>query len=83
MDYRFIEQCRKIQQDGLKREELIAQESIIDILFRLNIRGSEKARQIDEYDGESNFNGSVMLPGQIYAFLYQANEPTVYKKGQY
>ena len=83
MDYGFIEQCRKIQQDGLRREEQLAQESIIDILFRLNMRGPEKARQIDEYDGESSFNGSVMLPGQIYAFLYMANEPTVYKNGQY
>ena len=83
MDYGFIEQCRKIQQDGLHREEQLAQESIIDILFRLNMKGPEKARQIDEYDGESSFNGSVMLPGQIYAFLYQASEPTVYKNGQY
>lgn len=82
MDYKFIEDCRRIQQDGLRREEQLAQESIIDILFRLNMHGPEKARQLDEYDGESRFNGSVMLPGQIYAFLYQANEPTLYTNGQ-
>ena len=44
MDYTFIEQCRKIQQDGLQREERIAQESIIDILLRWKMYGPKKAR---------------------------------------
>ena len=81
MDYTFIEQCRKIQQDGLQREERLAQEAIIDILLRWKMYGPKKARQVDEYDGEGLFDGTTLLPGQIYIFLYEAKEPVVYERG--
>ena len=83
MDYEFLNTCRQLAHDGLREEQRRAQESIIDILFKRRLRGPEKARQLDEYDGESLFKGSVMLPGQIYAFQYAAKNPTIYEKGRW
>ena len=83
MDYEFLNKCKLLAHDGLREEQRRAQESIIDILFKLKMWGPEKARQLDEYDGEGLFKGTVMLPGQIYAFSYAAKNPTVYEKGQW
>jgi hypothetical protein len=83
MDYEFLNKCKQLAHDGLREEQRRAQESIIDILFKLKMWGPEKARQLDEYDGEGLFKGTVMLPGQIYAFSYSAKNPTVYEKGQW
>jgi hypothetical protein len=63
MDYEFLNKCKQLAHDGLREEQRRAQESIIDILFKLKMWGPEKARQLDEYDGEGLFKGTVMLPG--------------------
>ena len=50
MDNQFIEDTKKRQRYGLKKEEQKAYESIIDFLFKMRLRGKEKARQLDEFD---------------------------------
>jgi hypothetical protein len=82
MDYTFLDECRRISQTDLQWERKQAHESIVKIIFQLKMRGPEKARQLDEYDGESLFGNVVLLPGQIYAFSYAAKEPSVYDNGK-
>lgn len=82
MDNSFLIECRNIAQKGLTEQEKRAYESIITILFKMKLHGKAKARQIDEYDGESLFKGSTLYPGQIYAFIYRAETPTVYDDGK-
>ena len=82
MDYKFIERYKKTAQTGWNKEEKTAYESIIQFLFRMRLRGKEKARQIDEYDGESLFGNSTLYPGCVYAFIYQAEKPSTYSDGR-
>ena len=82
MNYEFINECRDRQKDGFDEESKKAYESIVDFLFKMKLWGKKKARQIDEYDGESLFNKKTLYPGQIYAFMYDASKPTVYDDGK-
>lgn len=82
MDNSFILECKKSAQDGWNKQEKKAYESIINLLFKMKLYGKEKARDIDEYDGESLFKGTTLYPGQIYAFIYKADKPTVYNDGK-
>jgi len=81
MDYSFIKDYKDKQQNGFSEQEKRAYESIIQILFRLKLYGKEKARQIDEYDGESLFSNTTLYPGHIYAFIYKAEKPSLYDDG--
>lgn len=82
MDYSFIQECQKTLRDNPKLQQDRAYESLIQFLYHLKLRGKEKARQIDEYDGESLFGNTTLFPGNIYIFLYKANEPTLYDDGK-
>lgn len=82
MDYSFIKDYKDKQQTGFSIEEKRAYESVIQILFRMKLYGKEKARQIDEYDGESLFSNTTLYPGHIYAFIYKAKNPSIYDDGQ-
>ena len=62
MDNQFIEDTKKRQRYGLKKEEQRAYESIIDFLFKMRLRGKEKARQVDEFDGETLFGANTLYP---------------------
>ena len=79
MDNQFIEDTKKRQRYGLKKEEQRAYESIIDFLFKMRLRGKEKARQLDEFDGETLFGANTLYPSQIYAFIYEAKNPSTYR----
>lgn len=83
MDYMFTKECRALKKDNeiLMRDR--AYESLITFLYRLNLRGKEKARQIDEYDSETLFGNTTLVPGNIYIFLYKAEKPTVYDDGTF
>ena len=82
MDFKFIEECKKNAQNGWNIQESAAYESIIQFLFRLKLYGKEKARQIDEYDGESMFRNTTLYPGHIYAFIYQSDTPSTFNDGR-
>lgn len=47
----------------------------------MKLRGKEKTRQIDEFDGESKFGNTTLWPGQIYAYIYKASRPSLYDDG--
>src|SRR5574344_1725576 len=79
MDNKFIEDTKKRQRYGLKKEEQRAYESIIDFLFKMRLRGKEKARQLDEFDGETLFGVNTLYPSQIYAFIYEPKNPSTYR----
>ena len=79
MDNQFIEETKKRQRYGLKKEEQRAYESIIDFLFKMRLRGKEKARQLDEFDGETLFGANTLYPSQIYAFIYEAKNLSTYR----
>ena len=79
MDNQFIEDTKKRQRYGLKKEEQRAYESIIDFLFKMRLRGKEKARQLDEFDGETLFGANTLYPSQIYAFIYEAKNLSTYR----
>ena len=81
MDNSFILECKKQARENWKEEEKKSFDSIIKTLFLMKVRGKDKARQIDEYDGESLFGNKTLFPGQIYAFIYKASKPTVYDDG--
>ncbi len=81
MDYSFITECRKHEKEDWKEQEKKSFDSIIKTLFLMKVRGKDKARQIDEYDGESLFGNRTLYPGQIYAFIYRAEKPSVYDDG--
>ena len=82
MDYTFIQECKKLIRENQKVQQDKAYESLIRFLYQLKLKGKEKARQIDEYDGESLFGNTTLIPGNIYIFLYKAENPTLYDNGQ-
>lgn len=51
------------------------------MLFKKNLRGQEKVKGLDQYDGESLFGSETLYPGQIYGFMYKAETPSVYTLG--
>ena len=81
IDYSFFNKCKETARNGWNKEEKAAYDSIIHMLFQLHLYGKEKARQLDEYDGESLFQKTTLYPGHIYAFIYKAKEPSVYDDG--
>lgn len=82
MDYTFLNYCRTVERGDVRLQEDRAYESLITFLFRMKLWGKEKARQIDEYDGESLFGNTTLYPGNIYVFLYKADKPTLYDDGR-
>jgi hypothetical protein len=82
MDYSFIKECQKVIRDNPKAEQDKAYESLIKFLYHLKLKGKAKARQIDEYDGETLFGNTTLIPGNIYIFLYKAENPTLYDDGK-
>lgn len=55
---------------------------MVDELFRKNLRGKEKTHQIDDYDGETLFGNTTLVPGNIYMFVYKAETPAKFSDGQ-
>lgn len=53
------------------------QDIITDLMVR-NKKGEEKCKDLDEFDSESNMSG-VLIPGNIYIFTYNAQNPIVYE----
>ena len=53
------------------------QDIITDLMVR-NKKGEEKCKDLDEFDSESNMPG-VLIPGNIYIFTYNAQNPVVYE----
>lgn len=81
MDNSFIDNTKLIAKNGFSKQEQTAFDSIIDMLFRKNLKGNEKIKNLDEYDGESLFGSSTLYPGQIYGFMYKADTPSTYTVG--
>lgn len=79
MDYTFIENTKRIATSGFTKQEQEAYNSVIDMLFRKKVFGKDKARGLDQFDGESLFSGGTLYPGQIYGFIYKAETPSIYE----
>lgn len=76
----FLTNIKNMNKENDKYEDK-AFKSIVNNLFINNIRGQQKARNLDEYDSESN--GKLMLmPGHIYTFKYMADKTTKYNDGR-
>ena len=82
MIYDFFNECKKTDQTSRNDVSKQAYEQLVDGLFRKNIRGKEKTHQIDEYDGESLFGNTTLIPGNIYMFVYKAESPAKFSDGQ-
>lgn len=68
-----------MKKSGMSEQEKLAFDSIISDLFKKNLRGNDKLKEIGDYDGESLFGNSTLFPGCIYAFQYSAMKPSVYQ----
>ena len=53
------------------------QDIITDLMIR-NKKGDEKCNDLEEFDSESNMPG-LLIPGNIYIFTYNAQNPVVYE----
>lgn len=81
MDNTFIDSTKQTAKNGFSKQEQSAYESIIDMLFRKNLKGQEKIKELDEYDGETLFGSTTLYPGQIYGFMYKAETASTYNLG--
>ena len=61
-----------------KHDSAQAFQDIITDLMIHNKKGEEKCKDLDEFDSESNMPG-VLIPGNIYIFTYNAQNPVVYE----
>ena len=69
----FIKNVQNSKHDSAKA----FQDIITDLMVR-NKKDVEKCKDIDEFDSESNMPG-VLIPGNIYIFTYNAQNPVVYE----
>ena len=82
MNYDFFNLCKDTAQSSYQDTSKQAYEQLVNGLFRKNIRGKEKTHQLDEYDGETLVGNTTLIPGNIYMFVYKAENPAKFSDGQ-
>lgn len=80
-NYFLTEYNNALKSRSIEENEKEAFVSIVENLFKKNLRGWQKIYEIDGYDGESAMGDTVIFPGTVYAFQYQAKQPSVYESG--